>query len=168
MVATPSNADILYIWPSETNLNEISIKIKVSFNKMHLKIYSVKYRPFLTLIALQSKRCEHDTENLGSLWCQLCRHWRHRKLLWCCQHPIWCITPVTMQPTKVGIISTLAFPWRPRKCEHNGGLTYLSSRVWDRNAKIKQLWSPRYRMYVSDSTPTRIVDNGRMSLFAEH
>ena len=39
-----TNAEILLIWPLETNFSEISIEIYInSFNEMHLKMSSVKY-----------------------------------------------------------------------------------------------------------------------------
>ena len=42
-----ANAEILLIGPLETNLKEILIRIQTfSFEKMHLKVLSVKWRPF--------------------------------------------------------------------------------------------------------------------------
>ena len=42
-----TNAGILLIWPSGTNFSEVFIVIHIfSFKKMHLKISSVKGRPF--------------------------------------------------------------------------------------------------------------------------
>ena len=42
-----TNAGILLIWPLGTNFSEILIAIETfSFNKMHLKISSAKWRPF--------------------------------------------------------------------------------------------------------------------------
>ena len=55
-----TNAGILFIGPLETNFNEILIKkYTFSFNNMHLKISSAKWRPFcLSLNELTANWCD--------------------------------------------------------------------------------------------------------------
>ena len=51
-----TNAGILLIWPFGTNFNEILIGIQTfSFKKMHLKVSSVKWRPFC--LGLNELKC---------------------------------------------------------------------------------------------------------------
>ena len=54
-----TNAGILLIGPLETNFSEILIEIlTISFEKMHLKALSAKWRPF----CLSLNRCQMNTE----------------------------------------------------------------------------------------------------------
>ena len=55
-----NNAGILFIGPSWTNFSEILIEIHTfSFKKMHLKISSVKWRPFCLGLNVLSHQCLH-------------------------------------------------------------------------------------------------------------
>ena len=55
---TWTNADILYTGPLGTNFSEIWIKIKnFSLKKMHLKLSSVKFRPFCPGLIVLSDFC---------------------------------------------------------------------------------------------------------------
>ena len=55
-----TNAEILLIWPLETNFSEILIEIDIfTFNKMHLKLSSARWQPF----CLGLNVCTQDFSN---------------------------------------------------------------------------------------------------------
>ena len=72
-----TNAGILLIQPSGTNISEILIEIDVfSFKKMHLKMLSAKCRPFclnLNVLILLVLRLEYSVRTRSISW--LLMHW---------------------------------------------------------------------------------------------
>ena len=81
---TWTNVGILLIWPLGTNFSKVLIKIPIfSFKKMHLKVSSVKWRPFcLGLNVLMHKTyIKPDTQlqndnPLACTWTSFCRRTR--------------------------------------------------------------------------------------------
>ena len=80
-----TNAGITLIWPLETNFSEFLIEIcTFSFMKIHLKISSVKWRPFcfgLNVLAKSSLKIVSVTRKYPAGW--LCFRWFTCAMLMC-------------------------------------------------------------------------------------